>query len=478
MPQSDISQRAFRGAKHSLVQAVDGLDFTFLDMDEASKKTILAMGADIRVPRRGRSVLHGEGVNLKRLYHELDNHKDYNLSILHLKHYGLTDSLKPAVMDKLITKIGKATSIQVLYIQNFPDAMRDTQLTHLLEVLKNGNIWAINIGEASKVSRKGWERFANTLSETNITHMYASENTLLTKELKKKMMNVIRENRKKDKRHYSKSNKEVIEKVTHMWFNPCRSKKYLAQYRIDKSKGKAGFSEDTQTGKRETPASIIAKANIHESDDEACIVKSTNSNDSTCLMKKCNYPSVSRSTTFNTKKNLKRKVEQLSKELTSRPLGSLIKNDHAFEKFKVPNSNRESAKKELSLSCDQSHKNITSIREDIIQRPRSSKKSELELRYPSSNLLTDAQIRNLSFRQQLAYVTRQSRQEELKRRGHAIVNSSLSIYWQKDNVWRVGFIESFCENTGKHKLNFGMHLPNVQSISMDIDLSTVESKIV
>ena len=45
MPQSDISQRAFRGAKHSLVQAVDSLDFTFLDMDEASKKAILAMGA-------------------------------------------------------------------------------------------------------------------------------------------------------------------------------------------------------------------------------------------------------------------------------------------------------------------------------------------------------------------------------------------------------------------------------------------------
>ena len=53
-------------------------------------------------------------------------------------------------MDKLITGIGKATSIQVLYIQNFPDAMLDTQLNHLLEVLKNGNIWAINIGEASK----------------------------------------------------------------------------------------------------------------------------------------------------------------------------------------------------------------------------------------------------------------------------------------------------------------------------------------
>ena len=121
---------------------------------------------------------------------------------------------------------------------------------------------------------------------------------------------------------------------------------------------------------------------------------------------------------------------------------------------------------------------IFSVLKDIIQRTRSSKKSELELPYPSSNLLTDVQIRKLSFRQQLAYVTRQSRQEELKRRGHSIVGSSLSVYWQKDNVWRVGFIESFCENTGKHKLNFGMHLPKVQNISMDIDLSTVESKIV
>ena len=73
------------------------------------------------------------------------------------------------------------------------------------------------------------------------------------------MMDSIRENRKKDKRHYRKSNREVIEKVTHMWFNPCRSKKYLAQYRIDKSKGKAGFSEDTQTGKERPQQALLQK---------------------------------------------------------------------------------------------------------------------------------------------------------------------------------------------------------------------------
>ena len=93
-------------------------------------------------------------------------------------------------------------------------------------------------------------------------------------------------------------------------------------------------------------------------------------------------------------------------------------------------------------------KNILTIRKDGTQRTRSSKKSELELPYPSSNLLTDVQTRKLSFRQQLAYVTKQSRQQELKRRGHSIVGSSLSVYWQKDNVWRVGFIESFARILG------------------------------
>ena len=250
MPQSDYAQAIHRGSKNTLNSTSDSIDFEYLGMDEATKKAIKDMG-DIRVPRSGRSIVKLEGREVKRLYYELDNHEKYNLSILHMKDYGLTDTLEPAVMDKLITKIGKATTIQVLYIQNFPDGMLDQQLEHLTSVLKQGHIWALNIGEASKVTRRGWERFADALSETNVTHMYASENTLLTKKLKIKMLDKIRENRKKDKRHYSKSNRAVIDKITHMWFNPRRSNKYQLQFQTNILESKSNHRNNQGKGGEE-----------------------------------------------------------------------------------------------------------------------------------------------------------------------------------------------------------------------------------
>ena len=105
---------------------------------------------------------------------------------------------------------------------NFPD------IAHL--ILKK-RTWAMNIGEAAKVSLQGWQKFAADLKYTNITHMYASENTLLTKQLKIKMMDAIRENRKTDKRHYDKSNRHIIDQVKKMWFNPSRSGKYQRQFK-------------------------------------------------------------------------------------------------------------------------------------------------------------------------------------------------------------------------------------------------------
>ena len=231
MPQNDKGQNKHRGSKNTLKNATASIDFEFLEMDSASKKLILEMGGEIRVPRSGRSITKNEGNSLKRLYHELDNHTRYDMSILHMKDYGLTDELPASIMDKLISKIGKAYTIQVLYIQNFPDGMLDAQLAHLTEVLKKGHIWAMNIGEAAKVSLQGWQKFAADLKYTNITHMYASENTLLTKGLKIKMMDAIRENRKTDKRHYDKSNRHIIDQVKKMWFNPSRSPKYQRQFK-------------------------------------------------------------------------------------------------------------------------------------------------------------------------------------------------------------------------------------------------------
>ena len=73
------------------------------------------------------------------------------MSILHMKDYGLTDELPASIMDKLISK-DQTYTIRVLYIQNFPDGMLDAQLAHLTEVLKKEHMWAMNIGEAAKVS--------------------------------------------------------------------------------------------------------------------------------------------------------------------------------------------------------------------------------------------------------------------------------------------------------------------------------------
>ena len=168
----------------------------------------------------------------------------------------------------------------------------------------------------------------------------------------------------------------------------------------------------------------------------------------------------------------------MSKEITPQPPESLIKNDHTFAKVDAPDRKKEIVREKLLPSPDKRQKNIPSVCEDIIHGSRSTTKSRSAFGYPSSNLLTHAQIQKLSFRQQLAYVTKQSQQQELKNRGHSIVNSSLNVYWRAENIWRVGLIESFCENTGTHKLNFAIHPPKNQHASMDIDLSTVESKLV
>ena len=87
MPQNDKGQNKHRGSKNTLKNATASIDFEFLEMDSASKKLILEMGGEIRVPRSGRSITKNEGNSLKRLYHELDNHTRYDMSILHMKDY-------------------------------------------------------------------------------------------------------------------------------------------------------------------------------------------------------------------------------------------------------------------------------------------------------------------------------------------------------------------------------------------------------
>jgi hypothetical protein len=104
-----------------------------------------------------------------------------------------------------------------LYIQNLSRAIEDTQLFNLIELLKKKMIWCLNIGENYEVSMTAWQKFCNALPQTNITHLYVSEHSIPI-EMKNKMRDHIRENRKKHTLHCAFKNLHVIERCTNMWW--------------------------------------------------------------------------------------------------------------------------------------------------------------------------------------------------------------------------------------------------------------------
>jgi len=103
--------------------------------------------------------------------------------------------------------------------------MRDDQLIRLIGILQRPscNIWCLNIGETYKVKRNSWKRFALGLKRTKITHMYASEHTIVT-ELKEIIRTSIRKNRSKHTLHIDPHNLDVIVQCTHCWWNPINAK--------------------------------------------------------------------------------------------------------------------------------------------------------------------------------------------------------------------------------------------------------------
>merc|ERR1712071_159175 len=128
------------------------------------------------------------------------------------------------VMQAVLDGLMENNNCQALYIQNFNEGMRDKQMLRLLDVLKHRtNIWCINIGETYKVKPRTWEKFTRGLKKTNVTHLYASEHTI-SAELKVKMRDIIRKNRKKHNLHIDPNNLDVIIQCTHCWWNPINAK--------------------------------------------------------------------------------------------------------------------------------------------------------------------------------------------------------------------------------------------------------------
>ena len=90
----------------------------------------------------------------------------------------IISDINSAVMEEMIKALYKNRVCQALYIQNLSNAISDTQLCMLIDLLKRKMIWCLNIGENYRITKGGWEYFCNSLPQTKITHLYVSEHVI------------------------------------------------------------------------------------------------------------------------------------------------------------------------------------------------------------------------------------------------------------------------------------------------------------
>lgn len=150
---------------------------------------------------------------------------DSDMVVLKMKKYVNDPDTPQVVIDAVLDALEENTNCEALYIQNFNRGMHDEQVLHLLKVLKlrTCKIWCLNIGETYNVKSSTWKKFARGLRDTNVTHMYASEHTI-DGELKDKIREIIRLNRKKHDMHCNPENLDVIVQCTHCWWNPINAR--------------------------------------------------------------------------------------------------------------------------------------------------------------------------------------------------------------------------------------------------------------
>lgn len=85
-----------------------------------------------------------------------------------------------------------------------------------MSLLKQGRIWALNVGENFAVSLSAWADFTAALPETLVSYIYVSEHKLRGTDLKNRMRTAIRYNRKV----LGPRDPVLCANVTNMWFNP------------------------------------------------------------------------------------------------------------------------------------------------------------------------------------------------------------------------------------------------------------------
>jgi len=181
---------------------------------------------------------------------ERDDPNDADMVVLRLKNWLEADT-NSQVLTRVFELVAKSKVVQALYVQNMEKAMDDERLQLLVKALRaNPRVWALNVGENFKITRRGWERFAEDLKMTGVTHLYAGSESTVYGELKVKMRDAVRDNRVKHDLHIAKWNLSVIWQIGQMWWNPRNSKVVQTFKREEREMGLGGDDELFQVGDR------------------------------------------------------------------------------------------------------------------------------------------------------------------------------------------------------------------------------------
>lgn len=123
-------------------------------------------------------------------------------------------------MLEVLGALGASLRVEILYIYNCGAFMGTQSVTSaLVGLLRQGRIWAVNIGETDWSAEQWWE-FVDNLQHTNVAYLYISEGPAkLTRDgvtLKTAARNAIRVNR----HVYGMRDQLGMSYVARMWYNP------------------------------------------------------------------------------------------------------------------------------------------------------------------------------------------------------------------------------------------------------------------
>ena len=160
-------------------------------------------------------------------------------NVLHLD--GLVNKLEAGELAYLFDQISaRGTAVQVAYVQGAV-AFEGEAFEHLLRFVRQGDVWAMNLGEVF-FNRDKLEQLEQALKESSVTHLFYED----VGEWKESFRNIIRDNRKKHQRWVfsaDRAQNAVITMVNKCWFNPINhscNKEWMERHEATRSSAAMG----------------------------------------------------------------------------------------------------------------------------------------------------------------------------------------------------------------------------------------------